>query len=295
MKKSVVSLFVALSIIMAALVGALPAGAETGGVNITFEDDRVTSDGAGVTIDRTTATITSPGSFTVSGACGDGKLVVNASGKVTLILSDLTLTGSDGPAIDIRAADEVTLYLPGGAESTVTDAVQYAAAPDGQDAAIFSKADLIITGDGALTVNGRYNDGIASRDTLLIAGGNIYVNSKNHGIKGKDYLLVEGGMIRVVAGGDGLKATNSDQAALGYVQIDGGTLQIAAQDDGISAESQLTVNGGDIDIDTANNGMKSEGALTINAGRVYIVTDDDGFVSQAQSISSAADVVVKAR
>lgn len=246
-------------------------------------------------IDGTTATIKSSGGYTITGVCDQGQLVINTRGKVTLTLENLTLTSVDGPAIDILAAKEATLFLPSGSESTLTDASQYANVSDGQDAAIFSKADLIISGEGSLTVNGQYNDGIASRDTLLIKGGNITVNARNHGIKGKDYLIIQGGMINVMAGGDGLKATNSDQAALGYVQIEAGALYITVQDDGVFAVSQITVNGGDINIDTGNNGMKSEGALTITAGRIHIITDDDDFVSRTEFISPDADVIVEER
>lgn len=290
------SLCVAALLLMASVGGGtLPAAAESTGAIITFEENQVTSNSADVTIEGTTATITASGSYTLSGTCDQGKLVIDADGKVTLVLDTLTLASADGPVIDIRDAKEVTISLPADTHSTLTDAAQYTSAADGQDAAIFSKADLIINGEGALTVNGQYNDGIASRDTLLIEGGDITVHAKNHGIKGKDYLIITGGVIRVDAGGDGLKATNEDQATLGYVQIDGGTLQVTAQDDGISAVSQLTVHGGDISIDTANNGMKSEGGLTITAGKIYIRTADDDFVSEAQSISDAADVTVEKR
>ena len=41
-------------------------------------------------------------------------------------------------------------------------------AEDEPNAAIFSKADLTVAGNGALVVNGNYNDGIASGDGLLL-------------------------------------------------------------------------------------------------------------------------------
>ncbi|MDR3051886.1 MAG: carbohydrate-binding domain-containing protein [Oscillospiraceae bacterium] len=296
MKQRKTALCAILAILMSMIGNGLPlAAAKTLNTTIIFAEGQITSDSEDVVINGTTAAITSSGSYMITGACNQGQLVINTSGKVTLTLENLTLTSADCPAIDIQAAKEVTLFLPKGSDSTLTDASQYTNAPDGQDAAIFSKADLTISGEGSLTVNGQYNDGIASRDTLLIEGGCITINARSHGVKGKDYLIIRGGTINVTAGGDGLKATNSDQAALGYVQIDAGTLFITAQDDGISAVSLVTVNGGDITIDTGNNGMKSEGALTIAAGRISIITDDDGFVSQTKSISPDADVIVEER
>ena len=39
---------------------------------------------------------------------------------------------------------------------------------------------------GGLTVSGNFNDGIASKDGLIIAGGVIQVTAVDDGIRGKD-------------------------------------------------------------------------------------------------------------
>lgn len=291
---------IALCAVMAVLMatsgfGTHAAWAEASQTAIVFAENEVQCEGAGVTVEGTTATIAAAGTYRVAGECSQGQLVVNTNGSVTLLLDGIALTSADGPAIDIQDAGEVTLHLAAGTHSTLSDTDNYASAVDGQDAAVFSRADLVIGGEGTLTVNGQHNDGIASRDTLLITGGSIVVNAKNHGIKGKDYLLIQGGTVDVTAGGDGLKATNADQANLGYVQIDGGVIRITAQDDGISAVSSITINNGEIEIDTANNGMKSEGTLTVVAGSILITTGDDGLVSQTESISQQADVTIQER
>jgi len=83
------------------------------------------------------------------------------------------------------------------------------------NAAIFSKANLTITGNGALTVMGNYIDGIASKDGLVIASGAITVNAVDDGIGGKDYLVVKDGALAVTTGGDSLKADNEEDATLG--------------------------------------------------------------------------------
>ncbi len=54
-------------------------------------------------------------------------------------------------------------------------------------------ADLTITGTGALTVDGNQDDGIASKDGLVILDGTITVDAVDDGIRGKDYLVVTGG------------------------------------------------------------------------------------------------------
>lgn len=262
---------------------------------IVFAEDQITTGAPGVAIQGLTATITAPGAYTLTGACAQGQLVVDCGGEVTLTLSNLTLSSAGGPVIDIQSAKQVIIELAAGTQNSLSDADTYAAVSDGQDAAIFSKADLVIRGEGALAVQGLYNDGIASRDTLLIEGGRITVSAVGHGVKGKDYLLIQGGELSVTAGGDAIKATNADQAELGYVQIDAGALNLAAGDDGISAVSCILINGGTIDIDTRNNGMKSDGEIIVNAGAVRIITDDDGLVSQTETLSPEAEVTVTER
>lgn len=279
-RKCIISLGAILAILFAFMGGTISfAEARIADAGIIFEENQVTSGSVGVIVEGTTAIITSPGSYAITGTCSQGTLIVDASGQVTLILDSLNLASVDGPVIDIQNAKEVTIYLPAGTQSKLMDGKQYDGVSNGQDAAVFSKADLIIRGEGALAVYGQYADGIASRDTLLIQSGEITVHAKKHGIKGKDYLIIEGGKIDVTASGDGIKATNDSQQALGYVEINAGALIIKAGDDGISAISRIAVNGGTVWIDTANNGMKSDGELAIHAGSVYIITSDDGLVA----------------
>lgn len=294
MRKKITIRSLALAMLLTTLLSATLFGATAYAADgsITFAEGAVTA-GDGVTVDGTTATITEAGTYTLSGTSGAGKVVVNCTGDVTLVLSGLTLTSADGPVIDIQDAGQATIELAAGTENTLSDAGTYATATDSQDAAVFSRADLVITGEGSLTVHGLYNDGIASRDTLRIEGGSITVDAVNHGIKGKDYLIVQGGTVTVTAGGDAIKATNADQAELGYVQVDGGTLNLTAGDDGISGVSAVTVNGGDITIDTVNNGVKSEGTLDINAGTMLIITADDDFVADAPQVAAEANVTVQ--
>jgi hypothetical protein len=88
-----------------------------------------------------------------------------------------------------------------------------------------------------LTVVGNYNDGIASKDGLVITSGSenttgvgdgnykraiasisVNVTAVDDGIRGKDYLVVKDDVhITVNAGGDGLKSDNDVDATRGYI------------------------------------------------------------------------------
>ena len=85
-----------------------------------------------------------------------------------------------------------------------TEYVYDVEAEEEPNAAIFSKDDLVIAGTGKLTVNGNFNNGIASKDDLKITGGDIFVTAANNGIKGKDSLVIANANITVDAVGDAL-------------------------------------------------------------------------------------------
>lgn len=271
---------------------AAGAGAETTHV-ITLQGDTATSEAAGVHVDGSILTITQGGQYRVTGSLTDGQLIVDAPDEnVTLVLAGASLRCGDGAPLIAREADALTIVLEDGTDNALEDGAAYADGGKEADAALFSKADLVLRGEGSLTVTAHYADGIASRDTLLIESGSITVHATGHGIKGKDYLIVRGGDLTIDAGGDGMKATNDTQAQLGYLQVEGGALRVSAGDDGLSAVTRISVLGGVVDITTQNNGMKSDGAIDIQAGQITIQTADDDFVCESLTGSAAAQVTV---
>jgi len=252
------------------------------------------SAGSGVSVDGTTATITKAGTYEITGSLEDGQILVDASGEVTIILNNADITCSTSSPIYVKEAKKVVITLADGSVNSIIDGSSYdlAEAVTEPDAALYSKADMVINGTGSLTVTANYNDGITGKDTLLIESGAITVSAVNHGIKGKDYLMINGGNIIVTSGGDGMKATNDTEASLGYVEINGGTIGITANDEGISAVTSVTITDGLIAIDTSNNGVKSDGLIDIQGGTVEIQAGDDGLICNEQNISDAASFTV---
>lgn len=222
--------------------------------NIKFSEDGAEVSGKGAAASKTTVTISKAGVYSVSGSCSDGKIIIDADkeDEVSLILNGLNLTSKSGSAIYCDNAGKFTITLAEGAANTVSDSTNYniSEEEDEPDAAIFSREDTVINGNGSLTVNGEYLGAIKCKDGLKICGGNITVNSVDDGIKGKDYLIVAGGTLNVTAGKDGLVSTNDKDETLGYVNITGGDITIAAQNDGIQAQTELIVSGGNISITT---------------------------------------------
>jgi hypothetical protein len=160
---------------------------------------------------------------------------------VRLILDGVSISNASSAAIDIEQADKVIIILAEGTTNTLSDgkAYSYATADvDEPNAALFSKADLTISGSGTLSVSGNYADAITSKDGLLIRDAHIEVSAADDGIRGKDYLVIENATISVNAGGDALKSDNDDPEALGAVLIDASSLEINADGDASARKAQ---------------------------------------------------------
>jgi hypothetical protein len=264
-------------------------------VDIVLAGDAISASGAGVTIDGSTATITSAGTYNLSGSLADGQIVVDSAdeGTVRLILNGVDIHCAASAPIYVRNAEEVTIVLADGTENVVSDGETYLFADPAEEepnAVIFSKADLVITGNGSLLVQGNYNDGIASKDGLVIASGAITVNAVDDGIRGKDYVVIEDGAVTVTAGGDGLKADNEEDTAAGYIAIKSGVIAVTAGGDAIAAQTDVLITGGDFTLTTGGSaggvaaatsakGIKGVVSVVIDGGTFAIDAADDAIHS----------------
>jgi len=163
---------------------------------------------------------------------------------VRILFNGVDLHNSSSSPVYIKNAYKTIIVLTDGSNNFVSDASSYSFDSQNEDepnAAIFSDDNLTIYGNGSLTVDGNYNDGIASKDGLIIKSGTITVNAVDDGIRGKDYLLVKGGNISINAAGDGLKSDNDEDTAAGFITIEGGTIDISSMEDAITAETDVYI------------------------------------------------------
>lgn len=264
-------------------------------VQIVLNGKSISVNGDGATVDGRKVTITHAGTYNLSGSLNDGQVVVDTQDEaaVLLVLNGVDIHCATSAPIYIADANEVAIILADGAENAISDGDAYIleAESDEPNAAIFSKADLTIEGNGSLTVVANYNDGIASKDDLVITGGAITVKAVDDGIRGKDYLIVQGGEITVRVGGDGLKSDNEEDAAKGYVTVKDGILDITAGGDAITAQTDVLISGGQftlssgggsgarIDETTSAKGIKGVARVEIAGGTFTIDSADDAIHS----------------
>lgn len=284
-------------------------------VEIVLSDAGSTVSGSGATVAGDTVTITTAGTYRVSGTLSDGELIIDADNDalVRLILNGITLHSSSSSAIYAANADKVVINLADGTESTVSDGTTYALTStedNSPNAAVFSTCDMTIFGTGMLSVVGNCKDGITSKDGLIIDSGTFHVQAEDDGIRGKDYLIVKDGSVTVEAGGDGLLTDNDSDTSKGYITIQTGTFTVTAGGDALTAQTDLVIADGDFvlesgggsghalaygssakglkglvqvvvddgtfNIDAADDAVHSNATITINGGTWVLASGDDG-------------------
>lgn len=263
--------------------------------NIYLADSGITFTGTGMALsdNNTIITISVPGNYNVYGSMGDGQIVVDvdktvyagAEDKVKLQLNGIDLTCKDNSPIYCAAiSDKLIVDLTSGTTNYITDGSGYINADDSA-AAIYSKDDLNIKGDGGtLIVKGNTEDGIVSKDDLKIKSGNIQVTAVDDGIRGKDSVEIEDGTVTVSCSGAGIKSNNDVDEGEGNVYIIGGTVDITcgvfsentAIGKGIVGHSSVMIDGGTININSADDSLHSNNTVTINGGTITAATKDDG-------------------
>ena len=215
-------------------------------VKITLNGTSASTSGSGVSVSGSIVTITAGGTYELSGALTNGTIVVDAKGQtVVLALDGASITASSGAAINVQNAELAVVYTVSGTDNALSG---YNTDTTDTNAALYSKDNLILDGEGSLTVTDTGNNGIQSKDSLAVLGGTVTVNAANHGIKANDSLEVTDGTITITCGGDGLKSASINSTDVGYVHIYGGTVTVTASGDGVQAESSLTVEGGALDL-----------------------------------------------
>ena len=288
-------------------------------ISVLLNDNSIACDTTGLSINESTLTITSAGTYNISGSLSNGQIIVDTEDEdiVRIILNGVTITCSNNSPIYVRNAEKTMIVLQENTQSYLTDGTTYTyeESDDDSNACIYSKDDLTIYGKGSLTVTGNFNDGITSKDGLIINSKLITVNSVDDGIRGKDYLIIEDGEFTIACGGDGLKSDNDEDAAKGYISIVKGTFSITAGGDAVSAETDvlitycemnitsgkgsngsvystvsmkgikanelISIDNGIFTINSTDDAIHSNGNISITKGFFEITTGDDGIHADA--------------
>ncbi len=227
----------------------------------------VTTSGAKVTI---SSIGTSNIVYCLSGTAEPGRFEIESTATPTIVLNGVSLTNPTGKALDLTCEDGIILKLADGTENQLCDGTE-----SDKKAALMCNNDLLVQGNGTLTVTGLVQHAAKVKGQLNMTSGNIVIaNSVSDGIHAEG-LLVQGGNINVLSCGDDALTSELD------AYIYGGNITITSSSDSINAisiDSTLIVNGGTIDINITGNDakcIKADKELTINGGTFILSHSGD--------------------
>ncbi len=289
---------------------------ESSSTMIALGGESISVEGSGATASGSVLTITKAGTYVISGSLTNGQIVVSTTkdDTVRIVLNGAQIANKTGAPVYASQCDKLIITLAEGTHNTLTDGgadfVYDNTADEEPNAALFCKDDLTINGTGSLTVNAVFNNGIGTKDDLLIVSGTIAINAANHGLRGNDSVTVLAGDISITAGNDGVQTNNIEDATKGWVLIEGGSVDIVSVHDGIQADTTLSVTGGTLNItagggekkaqtvassDTTSDsykGLKSAGDIAISAGVITVDSYDDSVHANGSIAISGGDLTL---
>lgn len=186
-----------------------------------------------------------------------------------LTLSNYEYKGSEKKSsATIFCAGDITVNLEG-YNSIVFDGTNW------ENCAILSDGDLIVCGNGTITINNFYM-GLYSNNDVIINGGNIIIPSNSGiGIVAIGSIMFNSGNLNFGASTIGLCSDDGD------ITINSGNINIAASYYAIYTNNKLTINGGSL-IAKSFNLEKDSKYCAINVGGIFTI-GDDLFVKAAAS------------
>ena len=234
-----------------------------------------------VLIDGDTVTVTAAGDYRLSGSLSDGQILVDApeDAKVRLILDNVSIISKNSAAIYARNADKLVLSSAAGSENFLQAAGSFVQTDENKvDAAVFSKCDLTLSGEGVMNISSLSGHAVVSKDDLKLKSGTVNLEAAGKGLSGKDSVLVEGGVLNADVGGDAL-CSDSDAEGRGTITVSGGVLNLLCQKDGLDAAGALTVSGGVLTLNAgsgqAGKGLVSDADIVLSGGTLSVSAVDD--------------------
>ena len=196
---------------------------------------------------------------------GTGQLSVYGTYRHNITLNGLTLTCSNGPAINNQCHKKCYLVING--TNTLTDGSSYTSSSEDRKAAFFSEGQIIASGAGVLTVKGNYKHAIASDDYIHLTDGltgTLNLTASSDGLHANDGIYVNGGTTTIKAGNDGVQCDS-------IIVISGGALDITATDKGIVDSLGITISGGTIVVNSEYKCIKTKANLVISGGDIQVI------------------------
>ena len=253
-----------------------------GATQIAANGDSIVVTGDGAVAENGKVTIRKAGTYLLSGTLEEGQLLVDAEegAEIILIFDGFKISNSTDAPLLFESGSSITLVLKDGSENAVTDLRSSA---EENKAAIYTKSDLTISGNGTLDVTGTAEDAIHSKTNVTVQGGTINLKAGDDAIHADETLTILDGKVTVLESEEGLEGL--------VVDIQGGDITVNASDDGLNASdgsgsdkvpgqategAEIRISGGVLTVKASGDGIDSNGDLIISGGTVVVDGPSDG-------------------
>lgn len=192
--------------------------------------------GSGLSLSDSVVTISSPGTYIVTGETDMGKIVVDCASKgdVKIVLRNVTMESDTGPVITVSNASTTYIIAEDTNVLTVSGSDE-----DEEDSAIMAHDDLVIAGDGTLEITSE-GDGIHANDTCVIEEVTLTIDAESDGLDVNDALTISDSNMNVVSGEDAIKLGDSD--TVGTITVTDSSLDLTSGDEGMDSTGEITLN-----------------------------------------------------
>lgn len=264
--------------------------------------------GAYVTVDMQSSSVSNV-ELVLKGHSDDGSLKIYGNKKFKLTLDGVELTSKRGPAINNQCKKKMFLNVTDGTVNSLVDSESYtddtfylsgsSAADEDRKGALFSEANVVVSGHGTLSVSGRYRHAIAVDGYFVMRPGVTLVipEAAKNGLQVKgdatDGIGVEirGGLLYAALSSPAGKCVKSDMD----VKISGGKLCLNASGDAIyddvdkdtsspctlKTDGSIRISGGQHvfkSTGSGGKGLNATGAISLSGGDVTVITSGEKYV-----------------
>ena len=221
------------------------------------------------------------------GLCQDGNLTIYSDTTCTLILNNLCLSSTESAAIVLANKQNVIIKLPKESQNELCDAPFREKDSESFNACLYSKGTITFSGEGNLSVSGKYYHAIASSKNISIEGCNINIAEiQKNGIHCDKFTLKEGkiGINLQNASSKGIKAKEKftmkggciEGKAVGGICIENGDMSYSAL---LKCNGDMIISDGNIVLKHSGGGgrcISVDGNLTISGGSFTLECNGDG-------------------
>lgn len=236
--------------------------------------------------------------YTLSGSSDDGSFYQEGDYKATLILNGLTLTTSNGPAININDGKRIEIQLVDSTTTTLKDGAEGT-----HTAAFMVDGHSEFKGGGNLVITGNTKHGFKSDEYMELKKsftGVINIkNAKVDGVSVNQYLEIKSGSIIIdECGGDAIQVdckADTTKEKNGQFIMSGGRISIAGTVDGekgIKVEKAVTISDGIIEVIADDNALHSKTNMTITGGKIYAYSVAAHGVNAGDSLSISGGTII---